>query len=409
MKTLKKTWALVLALAMILSLTACAGNTTTETKKETEAAKTQTQAAQTEAAGEKETEAAEAPASLPLDGTWPKETVKIGYVTYDTTRDEHLAIVEYFDYLKQYFNIEVMMSESLADAEGELNFINSCAAAGCDAIFAYYNVALAESAKAAMDQGMYYWGGFGGDTAAYEEVKDNPLYLGAYTVGDADYEAGKMMAEALIAQGCKKLVLCSGGAAFGVQMFIDRQQGFLDAIEAADGVELVKNIEGWPGTDAFAADQTAVLDMDIDAIASTFGIAMWFQPLMTSSKAGQVKLATIGLVDETMVDFFNDGTMACVVYDCPEVVFGNAIPLILNAVNGDRLVNEEGVPELFLVQRMAVTTADQYNAIFNLHANGEYLVSGEDVAQMIKAYNPDLTAQEFYDFYGSFSAESVDN
>ena len=34
------------------------------------------------------------------------------------------------------------------------------------------------------------------------------------------------MAEALIEQGCEKLVLCSGGASFGVSMFVDRKAGF---------------------------------------------------------------------------------------------------------------------------------------------------------------------------------------
>ncbi len=403
MKTFKKVLALMLALVMVMSLAACNGGSTTETKKETEAAKTETQAPTGEAT---ETQAP-ATTGFALDGTWPEETVKIGFVAFDTTADQYLATMGYFDYLKQFFNIEIMASESLADAQGELNFINDCAAAGCKAIIGYYNEALDEAAKTAMDQGMYYWGGFGGDVNAYEAVKDNPLYLGGYTLGDAEYNAGKSMAEALIAQGCKKLVLCSGGAAFGVPMFVERQAGFMDVVNATEGVELVKNIEGWPGTDSFAADQTAVLDMDIDAIASTFGVPMWFQPLMTSSKAGQVKLATIGTPDELHSTFFNDGIVTCIVYDCEEVAFGNTIPLILNAVAGDRVVNEEGIAELFPVPRWTITTIEEYNAIYETHAAGGYLVTGEDVANLIKAYNPEATAQDLYDFYGNITVESA--
>ena len=426
MNSMKKVIALVLAVVLVMGLAACGSSGSgskdtaapdtkkTETQAKADESKPDENADTTQAAEDTAaTEGGAAAGQIPLDGSWPEEKVKIGFVAFDTTADQYLACMDYFDYLSNYFNIEIMSSESLADAEGELNFISDCAAAGCKAIIGYYNEAKAESAKAAMDLGMYYWGGFGGDEEAYDAVKDNELYLGGYTLGDAEYNAGRSMAEALIEQGCEKIALCSGGAAFGVPMFVDRTAGFNDAVkEAQDAgktVEVVYTVEGWPGTDSFTADQAAVLDMDIDAIASTFDVAMWFQPLMNSPKAGSVKLAAIGEVGDTYHDFFNDGVVTCIVYDCEEVVFGNAIPMILNSVNGDGDVvrNADGTAALFPVQRWTVTSPEEYNAIYDLHDSGTYAVTGEDVAQLIKAYNPEITADAFFDYYGSLSVDSV--
>ena len=223
MKVWKRFGALALSAVMVMGMAACGSDsgTTTDTQAETSGA----EAAGSEAA-DGESTAAESTGTtggFALDGTWPEETVKIGFVAFDTTDEQYLACMDYFDYLSNYFNIEIMSSESLADAEGELNFISDCAAAGCKAIIGYYNEAKAESAKAAADLGMYYWGGFGGDEDAYNEVKDNEYYLGGYTLGDAEYNAGYSMAQALIEQGCEKIVLCSGGASMGVSMFVDRK------------------------------------------------------------------------------------------------------------------------------------------------------------------------------------------
>ena len=72
-------------------------------------------------------------------------------------------------------------------------------------------------------------------------------------------------------------------------------------------MEVVEEVEGWPGTDAFTAAQTSVMDMEIDAIASTFDVAMWFQLVMESGKADSISLACIGEVSDTYYDFFNSG------------------------------------------------------------------------------------------------------
>ncbi len=427
----KKVLAVVLAAAMAFSLAACGGegkegntgangdNKQEETQDPSGSdAEGETEDSEENAGSEEGEENAGGSENggtdqteISLDGSWPEETVKIGFIGYDSTSEQQLAIQNYFDSLEESYNIEIMYSEDLADAEAELNFIADCAAAGCKGIIGYYNEAKEEAAKTASAQGMYYWGSFGGDADSFNAVKDDEYYLGGYTLGEAEYEAGRSMALALAEQGCEKVVLCSGGASMGVPMFVDRKDGFLAGVEEAVAggatMEVVEEVEGWPGTDAFTAAQTSVMDMEIDAIASTFDVAMWFQLVMESGKADSISLACIGEVSDTYYDFFNSGLVTCIVYDNEEVVFGNAIPMILNAVSGNKLVNEDGSAILFPVERWTITDPEDFNAVYDLHDAGEFVISAEDMAQLITALNPEANTESFTSYYGSFNIDSV--
>ena len=121
---MKKIIALLLALAMLFTLAACqnGGPGATDNTGATNSTGT--------------TNGSEGPA-LDSKGRYPAETVKIGFVNYDTTAELTLSIQRYFDYLDDYFNFEVIWSESLGSAEEEFAFIEQCASAGCKAIIGY--------------------------------------------------------------------------------------------------------------------------------------------------------------------------------------------------------------------------------------------------------------------------------
>ena len=193
---MKKFLALILALAMALSLVACGS----------------------------------APAD-DGDAAATDEPIKIGFVNYDPTAEQYLVLDSYFEYLKETYNFEIMASEALNSAEGELAFIDACAAAGCKAVFGYYNVSNEQALLKCAEYGMYYFGQ-GANKAITEnpELMKNEYYLGSFYVGPADYNYGYACIEALVEAGCKKIAGVSGGKNFGVQMFIDRWQGAMDAI-----------------------------------------------------------------------------------------------------------------------------------------------------------------------------------
>lgn len=336
-----------------------------------------------------------------LDGSWPAETIKIGFVAFDVTDEQFLNIQSYYEGLKEYFNIEFIYSESLDSAEDEMKFIENCAAAGASAIIGYYNIAEGEVVQLCEDKGMYYWG-LANNPSVYEAFGDSEYYLGAYDNGDANYEIGYEMAKTLIQMGAKKMVYVSGGDEMGVDFFIDRRNGFYDAVSEAEGVEIIHKVPGWPGTDSFTAEQSLVLDMEFDALASSFSAALWFQPLASIGKLdGSIKMATVGNVSDMYYDAMNEGTVSAIMYECEEILFGNAIPMILNAVTGhmDANRNSEGKPSNFPADIWAVSDAEEFNTIFELHEDNKYFITPEDIANCLVEYNKEANYETLVNTY----------
>ena len=353
--------------------------------------------------------------TISLDGSWPKETVLIGVECFDTTDEQFLEIQEYYEYLTDYYNISFMYSESIASAEAELDFISSCAAAGAKAIIGIYNVTETEAVKQVIDQGMYYWG-----TTYYDELADNEMYLGAYefigSEGDknGDYLAGYELGYGLAKSGVSHILYCNGGASFGVQMFIDRQEGFGAGVMAAqdEGSEAVYDpandvIEGWPGTDDYTAAQSAALSSDYDGIATSFNAATWFQPIADAGKADVIKLAAIGEVADTYYESVNSGQMVTLVYDCEEVVFGHVIATIINAVNEDIELtrNENQKAGAIRIHRWVIDSIEDYNAIYEYHDALNYFISAEKMAECFPEYNDAASYQSINDLYEVYTLE----
>lgn len=357
-----------------------------------------------------------------LDGSWPEEKIKIGVEVYDTTDLTVIAYQDYFNYLAEYYNLEFMFSESISSAEAELNFVDSCASAGCKGYIGGYNYSMNEVVDAVTGHGMYYWGAERGLDAEYA---DNEYYLGGFkpvssdgTESDknGDYLTGYEMAYTLAEQGCKHVVFCNGGASFGVQMFVDRQTGFMDGIKAAqaDGLDIVFDeskdiIEGWPGTDEFAAAQTSALDSDYDGVAVAFsGLQIWIQPIATAGKSDSIKLAGVGAVSDSLLDVAKSGQLSCLIYECEEVVFGNAVTMVVNAITGNASVSKNGTQAgVIPVARWNITDGETYEKIYEKHAAGEYYISAQDLAQCFPQFNPDATYESICDFYKSFTLENT--
>ena len=390
---MKKIIALLLALVMVFALVAC-GNTNEQPTGNPNPG-------------------TEGPAT-DSKGRYPAETVKIGFVNYDTTAEQVLIFQNYIDYLDDYFNIEFMWSESLTDASGEIAFIENCAAAGCDAIFGYYNVCNEEAVKRATELGMYYWGQ-GGNLAIQETQSMNPKYLGSFYTGNADYEYGKACIEMLVEAGAHKIIMVSGGKAIGVDMFIQRYNGAMDAIAAAKAsgydIEVVYEVAGFPGNDEFTAQQAQALATDADGLCSLLTALMWIQPMQESGRFGQIKVAAVDTLSEGSVGMFGAGMYVGTATEIVDV-FGMCVPMIINAVEGygEQQRNADGSAPLPQVNFWKVTNvADAgYFASVQGGENGDAWVwDYEDIQSLLYAYNPDLTIEDFSAMYSAVTAEEI--
>jgi len=377
---MKKFLALILALAMVLSLAACGS----------------------------------APAD-DGDAAATDEPIKIGFVNYDPTAEQYLVLSDYFDYLAETFNIEIMASEALNSAEGELAFIDACAAAGCKAVYGYYNVSNEQALLKCAEYGMYYFGQ-GANLAITEnpELMNNEYYLGSFYVGPADYNYGYACIEMLVEAGCKKIAGVSGGKNFGVQMFIDRWQGAMDAIEdyQAQGVdvELVYEVPGFPGTDgAFEAGQTEVLSMDgVDGLYSTLTALMWIKPMQDAGKFGQIKVAAAGeTMSEGAIGMFGAGFYVGTATEIIDV-FGMGVPLVINAVNGTPIREADGSAPLIDAGWWQVTNVEEagYYGSIQGGENG-WVFSAEDLSNLLVSNNPDVTVDDYRALYTAVTAAEI--
>ena len=399
---MKKILVLLLTLALLLSVAACE-------KTETESTETETVPEVTEAAVETEMEDA---IELAADGRYPAETIKIGFVNYDTTAEQVLAIQSYYEYLQTAFNFEVIWSESLGSAEEEFAFIEQCAAAGCQAIVGYYNEGKEESVKLAASLGMYYWG-LNGLPDAYEAIKDEPYYIGSFTSAtNQNYEFGYNVAQMLIDNDCHKIIVMSGGKDYGIDFFIDRYNGIMDRIaEAQDAgydIEVVYEVPGWPGTEEFAAHQTAALETDADGLAGTLTSLMWIQPMQVAEKFGQIKVACVDTAAPVVVDMMGAGMYVGICAEIPDV-FGLSIPMIINAVTGygDQQRNADGSAALINSGYWVIDNIGDAAFYSGIETDGTWAWDVDDVKTIIGAYNPDFTVEDMSALYTAVTSAEI--
>jgi hypothetical protein len=342
-----------------------------------------------------------------------KETIKIAFENYDPTAAQFIQLQKYLKYLQNYVNVEFIYSEALKSAEDEMAFLESAAAAGAKAVIGYYNIAGKAAIKKTVDLGMYYYGG-AENKEIYNEFKNNKLYLGGVNAGEADYTSGYAMAKGLIDAGAKKLILASGGKAFGVPIFVERVRGIQAAIDEANksgkDVKIVKEINGFPD-EAFFSAQAEALGMDVDGVLATFnGAEIWMQPIQAAGKKGKIKISTVASIDDMYKAAFESGDMAVLAAQLVES-FGISVPMIVNAVEGnsDLIRNADGTAASIKGDNVVIRDKDTFMKYYNIEATGVWAYSGEDMQKLIKGYNKDAKYADYVKLIADQDINSINS
>ena len=397
---MKKVLAVLIACIMVLSLAAC----NKEETKVNDSTQNKTDTTDNKADEGDEAQVTDLEEVVEVvAGSSPDEKILLGVEIYDPTDSEFLELQDYFNYLAETMNVEFKYSEAIADADGEMKFIEDCAIAGAKGFIAYYNVTGIEQTRAVIDYDMYYWGAAEVEDV-YSEYKSNPLYLGSVNLGDSDYESGKAMGEWVLEQGYDTVVYSNGGADFGVPMFVGRQNGFLDALKDSN-VEVVI-VSGFPG-EQFFADQAAALGTEgLDAVCASFnGLDFWAQPIASAGLADTVKLATIGSLNQNYLDAFINGSVSLLASTNIQR-FGLAVGMIANAVDGNAdALKEDGLATNLAVSMWIIDNAEDCEELFNLQKN-EKIYTVEDVMSVCLEINPDASATTLKDLVEKATLEN---
>lgn len=394
---MKKALALILALIMVFSLAACSSSagSSSEAPGNSSAGNPNT----SEPAG-----TSEPSGSVELPVPYPEQTVKIGVEIYDPTDGETLETQAYLQSLvNDGLNVQFIYSEAIASPEAEFQFIDDCYNAGCKGIIGFYNLALGETVQKCIDYGMYYWGAAIDDADVLATYQDNPYVLDAISFGNGDYEGGYALGEYFGKLGAKKVIYSSGGADFGVPMFVNRREGFV-AAAAEYGLEYIE-VSGFP-SEAFFADQASALAEDIDGVAASFnGLDFWAQPIAVAGKTDTVPLATLGSITQDYADAFANGTVAFM-SSTNVSRFAIGAVLIVNAVDGNaEALQVDGRLGVYTSALWLLDSAEDAQNAADIAAKVYYL---EDLEQLIVNLNPNANAQTLADLVAaSATLESI--
>lgn len=230
---MKKLWAMLLCMTMLLSLalTGCGG-------KETGSGNTGTDSAvQSSTSAENKGEATEKDAQTEPELDMGK-TVKMGVLVSDATTAEALAFRTYYtDYIQKQYNVELLYSDELKDAAGEISAVETFITNNCKAIISFSSFDRAAQIEQCEGAGVYYAVATGTLTEEeYNTFKGYQYYVGAIGPSlEEEYNTGYQMAKYYLDQGKTNFAIFGGAIPYYTEMHIYRAAGMLSAMVEAGG------------------------------------------------------------------------------------------------------------------------------------------------------------------------------
>lgn len=234
-KSIKKTFALLLALAMLLgALAGCAGNPVENNSTDPESSTPGTEESQ-----------------APVNAG----PIKIGILVADVSGEEALGFRSYYEnYIANNYNVELLYTEQLTDAASERSAIERFAAQGCKAVISFSSSDRAMQIETCAQNKLFYAVASGMlDDEQFETYKTNEWFVGQVGPSmDTEFEAGYAMGKYFADKGAKTIAMY--GAFIPNPMHVYRAAGVIAGMGAtyggaSDAGAIVGQIFGDQGVD----------------------------------------------------------------------------------------------------------------------------------------------------------------
>lgn len=434
---MKKILAMALTLVTSFSLVACGSGETTTTQTNTAEESTEETAEAeegTEEAAEEATEAAVATSALGID-----EQAVIGVLVSDATSSEALAFRSYYeDYIAAEYNVELVYSDELTDAEGETSAIETFINQGVQAVISLSSFDRPGQIELCEDAGIYYAIAAGTLTEEeYGTYKDYEHYVGSVGPSLAtEYQTGYDMAKNYTEQGDTNFLIFGGAAAFGTDMHIYRVAGMLAAICDADTTGAT-TYDGATGEDIVAA--LAGTSMDPSKFASeTYSVDYmdgynmddaWFGLIAEKLAAPDLQVVlAVGNGSDFFGSMIPDGSIKVASVDCFTEDYGKAIdasqldwmagkfnasigPVFvatLNAINGAPIRTAEGSAFMLDQGYWEAAGADAFkNCLSAVSDPTAPVYTKEILDQYVATTEKGVTYDDFAAFVGAYTFDEV--
>ena len=316
---MKKLTALILALALCLSLAACASSQT------------------------------------PTTGTPDTQVHKLGVIVYNTGDEEVIGFREYLQgYIEDNFEmVKFVYSDSISSPEEELDFIQTACDQGVEGFLSFLTYDLkAEVALCEKNRAYYLLASGTVSGEDFDAVAENPWFLGMFGPGQPfEFQAGADMARFFLKQkaGNRYFVL-SGGGCLGNEMHYQRTLGILDTLANAYGVTFPLS-----RTEMAMADKPITVETDKVSVTLAPGYIVFDEYKEAAIEAfrggsydavlsvlppeemvpviGRTPLGVVDSYNTRNLQLFTSGPLQFVVGKYSSMV-GPAFALMLNAVTG---------------------------------------------------------------------------
>ncbi len=387
---MKKIIAVLLTLTMVFSMVGC-GNTPAKESN------VQTEEAQTDGALDAAVSDKKGAAEICGD---PNGKYTVGVIIHTTTDFLCAKYKDYTDYLGKAYGVKFnyYIIENFAD-ETYLAAIENLCAQGVNAIITtnFSGTAVLQGLKTCEENGVYLGVGWSQiDESIKEQVFANDYFVGSSY--EADYDAGYQIIESLIDSGCKNIAAI--GYEPGITCHDRRWEGMMQAFEDHPEIQKAGEYRGLEFTKA--VEDFLAADDSIDGIAITLlGIEYCSEPIKSAGREGEVKIAFCDLSDNCQESLDNKDTVCAIGGQYADVVF--PFVLIYNALEGTPLDKVE-VPVNFIVCKSGTEFADYMKY---LHNDGVFAWTTEEVDQLIKSKNSDVTSEDLLKMGKSYSIEDT--
>lgn len=368
---------LVLAMLMMMILPACsAGDQTTSTSTV------------------QETTAIEG-SSVESDKT--PEKFKIGFSSWASTDPYAAEMIEMLEYVCDATGSELVYLDWVGyDAEGILATYQNLIEAGCDGLItvtitpAMLQLCEDKNVPIMLTHGTIT------DENTLQMARDSSVFAGMLMQND--YEAGKLMAQALKDNGSSNIAYI--GPAVGMAPQEDeRYRGLKDFIaENPDMKFITEDRSGNP--EAIVQMLTAFPEVDgvqMDTAASIV-------PVVSAGLQDQVKVATANAMD--MASSLEDGMLVWTAgTEASAQLVGLSYAVLYNFMTGNDMIADK--TQLIQCPFIVMTNADEYQDYVKYCAGDVPIYTADEIKNLITAFNPDATYESLAELIKNTTLDDI--
>jgi ABC-type sugar transport system substrate-binding protein len=336
-------------------------------------------------------------------GSTSAETVKVGVLVADVSGEEAQGFRSYYeDYIADNYDVEFSYTDALESAEDEKAAIEKFASQGCQAIISLSSNDRAQQIETCEEYGVYYAIASGVlDDDQYETYKGYEHFVGQVgPSNETEFEAGKAMGAYYKEQGVTSVaiygafipnpmhvyrvagVLAGLGDTYGGsddmnamigQIFEDQN---VDLTKVDGDVEVAAYLQGYG--DTTTDELNAALQKNPEAFISV-GMATTF--FAQSLNEAGISFSDIDSFTEMNGDAIENGKLTYLAGKYSSSI-GPVFALVLNAVNGNVIRDDEGNAVSLSQNYLVATDKDSFDEYY-VTDNGDSPIYDKDTLDSI--------------------------